>query len=254
MNTESGGEVVVGRNPVVEALKARRVRRLLVSETATPDRALKALLERAQVAGINPQTVPPHVLERHAAGTTHQGVVAICDPKTYYTLDEILDSAQAAGQEPFLILLDGVEDPHNLGAVLRVADGVGAHAVVIPARGAASLTPTVFKASAGAAEHVPVVMVANLTDTVLQLKKKHIWVGIAEADAGKPYYDERLTGPLAIVMGSEGSGVSRPIVKHADFAVHIPLRGQVTSLNVSVATAVLAFERARQLAHKARSG
>lgn len=244
-------DVVVGRNPVVEALKAGRVLRLLVSENATPDRVLKALLERAKDAGVVPETVPASTLGRYAQGTVHQGVVALCETRTYWTLDEVLASAREKGEPPFLILLDGVEDPHNLGAVLRVADGAGAHGVVIPARGAAGLTPTVFKSSAGAAEHVPVAQVSNLTDAVLHLKRAEVWVGIAEATQGKAYYDERLTGPLALVLGSEGAGVSRPVAKHADFALHIPLRGKVSSLNVSVACAVLAFERARQLAHKA---
>lgn len=247
-------DVVAGRNPVVEALKAGRVRRLLVSETATPDRVLKALLERARDAGVVPETVPTSQLGRYAQGTAHQGVVALCDPRTYWTLDEVLEVARSRGEDPFLILLDGVEDPHNLGAVLRVADGAGAHGVVVPARGAAGLTPTVFKSSAGAAEHVPVAQVSNLTDAVLHLKRAEVWVGVAEANLGKAYHDERLTGPLALVLGSEGAGVSRPVAKHADFALHIPLKGRVTSLNVSVACAVLAFERARQQAQGAGRG
>jgi len=245
------GDVVVGRNPVVEALKAGRVKRLLISNTAQMDRAMKVLLDRAGEAGVSPETVPPATLERLAVGTTHQGVVALCEARTYWTLDEVLSIAKEKGEAPFLLLLDGVEDPHNLGAILRVADGAGAHGVVIPSRGATGLTPTVFKASAGAAEHVPVAMVGNLTEAVMHLKREQIWVGVAEADAGRPYYEERLTGPLALVLGSEGSGVSRPIAKHADFVMHIPLKGGVSSLNVSVATAVLAFERARQLAQGA---
>ena len=245
-------QVVAGRNPVVEALKARRVRRLLVSETAQRDKAMKALLDRAHEAGVMPETVPPSQLERLAGGIAHQGVVALCEARSYWTLDEVLARAKEKGEDPFLILLDGVEDPHNLGAVLRVADGAGAHGVVIPSRGATGLTPTVFKASAGAAEHVPVAMVSNLTDAVLHLKRAEVWVGVAEATMGKAYYDERLMGPLALVLGSEGSGVSRPVAKHADFALHIPLRGGVTSLNVSVACAVLAFERARQIVGRSR--
>lgn len=241
-------DVVVGRNPVVEALKAGRVHRLLVSETASPDRVMKLLLERARDAGVVPETVPVREIERYAQGTTHQGVLALCEPRTYWTLDEVLELARGRNEDPFLILLDGVEDPHNLGAVLRVADGAGAHGVVVPARRAAGLSPTVFKSSAGAAEHVPVAQVSNLTDAVLHLKRANVWVGVAEADLGKPYYEEKLVGPLALVLGSEGSGVSRPVAKHADFALHIPLRGGVSSLNVSVACAVLAFERVRQLA------
>jgi 23S rRNA (guanosine2251-2'-O)-methyltransferase len=240
--------VVAGRNPVVEALKARRVERLLVSETATQDKALRALLERAREAGVPPEIVPAGMIERHAAGVAHQGVLAFCEERGYATLEELLGIARSRGEDPFLILLDGVEDPHNLGAILRVADGAGAHGVVIPGRGATGLTPTVFKASAGAAEHVAVAQVGNLTDAVLQLKRAEVWVGMAEADGGRFYYEENMTGPLALVMGSEGHGVSRPVAKHCDFAVKIPLQGSVTSLNVSVATAILCYERVRQLA------
>lgn len=241
-------DVVAGRNPVAEALKAGRVQRLLVSETAAHDKAMRALLERAKAANVVPETVPLGAIERHAPGVVHQGVVALCEPRGYWTLDEVLASARARNEDPFLILLDGVEDPHNLGAILRVADGAGAHGVVIPGRGAVGLTPTVLKSSAGAAEHVPVAQVGNLTDAVLHLKREQVWVGIAEATQGKPYYQERLTGPLALVLGSEGAGVSRPVAKHADFALHIPLKGKVNSLNVSVACAVLCFERVRQQA------
>jgi 23S rRNA (guanosine2251-2'-O)-methyltransferase len=231
---------------VTEALKAGRVDRLLVSETAVQDKVIKALLERAQAAGVAPERVGTAQLDRLAPGVVHQGVVALCEPRTYWTLDEILARAREKGEDPFLLLLDGVEDPHNLGAILRVADGAGCHGVVIPGRGATGLTPTVFKASAGAAEHVPVAQVGNLTDAVLHLKREEVWVGVAEANQGRPYYEERLKGPLALVLGSEGAGVSRPVAKHADFALHIPLKGQVNSLNVSVAAAILAFERVRQ--------
>lgn len=240
--------IVAGRNPVVEALKAKRVQRLLISETATQDKVLRALLERATAAGVRPEIVPAATIERNAQGVAHQGVLAFCEERDYHTLDEVLAIAREKGEDPFLILLDGVEDPHNLGAILRVADGAGAHGVVIPGRGAAGLTPTVFKSSAGAAEHVPVAQVGNLTDAVMQLKRAQVWVGMAEADAGRFYYEENMTGPLALVMGSEGYGVSRPVAKHCDFAVKIPLKGAVTSLNVSVATAILAYERVRQLA------
>ena len=240
--------VVAGRNPVVEALKAKRVMRLLVSETVTHDKALRALLDQARAAGVSPETAPQATLDRRAAGVAHQGVLAYCEERGYASLDEVLSIARERGEEPFLILLDGVEDPHNLGAILRVADGAGAHGVVIPGREAVGLTPTVFKASAGAAEHVAVAQVGSIMDAVLQLKRADVWIGMAEAGAGRYYYEETLTGPLALVMGSEGYGVSRPVAKHCDLAVKIPLKGAVTSLNVSVATAILAYERVRQLA------
>jgi len=240
--------IVAGRNPVVEALRANRVERLLVSETATGDKALKALLDEARAAGIAPHVVPSGMIERHAAGVAHQGVVAFCEERDYASLDEILGIAGERGEDPFVLLLDGVEDPHNLGAILRVADGAGAHGVVIPGRHATGLTPTVYKASAGAAEHVAVAQVGSLTDAVLALKRAKVWVGMAEAGAGRYHYEENLTGPMALVMGSEGYGVSKPVAKHCDFAVKIPLRGSVTSLNVSVATAILCYERVRQVA------
>ena len=240
--------IVAGRNPVIEALKAKRVERLLVSESASQDKALRAVLDRAEAAGVTAERVPLGTIERHAAGVVHQGVLAFCAERTSYTLNDILDIAKSRGEDPFVILLDGVEDPHNLGAILRVADGAGAHGVVIPGRGATGLTPTVYKSSAGAAEHVAVAEVGNITDAVLQLKRAQVWVGMAEANAGRYHYEENMTGPLALVMGSEGYGVSHPVAKHCDFAVKIPLKGAVTSLNVSVATAILCYERVRQLA------
>lgn len=248
MRKESG-EVVAGRNPVMEALKAGRVYQLYLSDTIQLDKVVRGLIEQARAAGVVPQTVQPARLD-NLAGTNHQGVVALCEQRAPYTLDELLEIAKGRNEDPFILLLDGVEDPHNLGAVLRVADCVGAHGVVVPGRGAAGLTPTVFKSSAGAAEHVPLVEVGSITDAVNHLRRANVWVGYAEANAGKAHWDERLTGPLAIVMGSEGAGVSKPVMKQADFAIHIPLRGSVNSLNVSVATAVVAFERARQLAAK----
>ena len=238
--------IVAGRNPVIEALKADRVERLLISESATEDKGLKAVLHHAEAAGVRPERVPAGMIERHSAGVAHQGVVAFCEERESYSLNEVLDIAHSRNEPPFLILLDGVEDPHNLGAILRVADGAGAHGVVIPGRGATGVTPTVSKSSAGAAEHVPVVQVGSLTDAVLTLKRANVWVGMAEANAGKFHYQENLTGALALVMGSEGYGVSHPVAKHCDFAVKIPLLGSVTSLNVSVATAILCYERVRQ--------
>lgn len=240
--------IVVGRNPVVEALKAKRVRRLLVSESAAQDKAMRQLLERASEAGVRPEPAPAAMLERYAEGVPHQGVLAFCEERDFSSLKEILDIARARNEPPFLLLLDGVEDPHNLGAILRVADGAGVHGVVIPSREAVGLTPTVYKSSAGAAEHVAVAQVGSITDAVLQLKREEVWVGMAEANAGRYHYEENLTGPLALVMGSEGYGVSHPVAKHCDFAVKIPLKGHVTSLNVSVATAILCYERVRQLA------
>jgi 23S rRNA (guanosine2251-2'-O)-methyltransferase len=244
-------EPVAGRNPVLEALRANRpLARIYLAEGARADASVTEIRALAEEAGVPVESAPTGKLERLAGGTGHQGVVAMAVLRTAATVDDMLATARARSEDPFLILLDHVEDPHNLGAVLRVADGAGAHGVIIPTRRAVGVTPGVYKASAGAAEHVPVAEVTKLVDAVTQLKRAGVWVGAAEAGEGKPYYAERLTGPIAIVLGGEDKGVSRPVMKHADFTTHIPLRGKVNSLNVSVATAILAFERVRQLSQK----
>ncbi|HLE96340.1 MAG TPA: 23S rRNA (guanosine(2251)-2'-O)-methyltransferase RlmB [Candidatus Thermoplasmatota archaeon] len=240
-------EVVAGRNPVLEALRAgRRVHRLAVGRGVREDGAVAEILRLAAERSVPLSRVLPADLDRLADGATHQGVVALVDGRPSLSLEDVLARARSRGEDPFLIVLDRVEDPHNLGAVLRVADGAGAHAVVVPERGSAKLTTTVHKTSAGASEWVPVVVAPSTMVAVDHLKRAGVWVGGAEADATKDYWDERLTGPLAIVLGSEGAGISAPVRKHLDFVVRIPMAGKVSSLNVSVASALLAYERARQ--------
>lgn len=239
---------LLGRRPVVEALRAGRdVRRILLSAGAKEEGAVAELVALARERGVEVRRVEPVELERMSGGESHQGVVALAEPLPEYSLEDLLARAAARNEPPFLLLLDHVEDPHNLGAVLRVADGAGAHGVVIPRRGAAGLTPGAVKSSAGASEHVPVVEVGNLMEALVKLKKAEVWIGAADAEKGRIYWEEKLTGPLALVMGSEGHGLSHPVAKHCDFFVKIPLGGALESLNVSTATAVLAFERRRQM-------
>lgn len=245
-------EPLVGKNPVLEALRAgRRMSVVYLGESSVRDKAVAEILRLAESAGVAVRRATPVQLERLAMGTHHQGVIALAERRGYATLDHLLDRAREKKEDPFLILLDGVEDPHNLGAVLRVADGAGAHGVVIPGREAVGLTPGVYKASAGAAEHVPVCQVSSLATAIARLKEAQVWVGGAEASEGRSCFEEKLTGPLALVLGSEGAGLSHPVKKHLDFLVHVPMRGVVNSMNVSVATAILAFERVRQLKHGA---
>lgn len=244
---------LLGRRPVVEALRAGRdVRRILLSAAAREEGALAELLKLADERGVEVRRVPPAELDRLAGGESHQGVVALAAALPDLDVADVLARAAQRGEPPFLILLDHVEDPHNVGAILRVADGAGAHAVVVPRRGAAGLTPGAVKSSAGASEHVPVVEVGNLMEALQKLKKADVWIAAADAEKGKIYWNEKLTGPLAIVMGSEGHGISHPIAKHCDFFVRIPLAGALGSLNVSTATAVLAFERRRQMAQEGK--
>ncbi|HVL48164.1 MAG TPA: 23S rRNA (guanosine(2251)-2'-O)-methyltransferase RlmB [Candidatus Thermoplasmatota archaeon] len=239
--------LVLGRKPVLEALAgSRHVRRIHLLDPDSKDANVRAIVAAAEAAGVPVLRATAGALDRLARGTSHQGAAAECEPLEYVSLDDILKLAERRGEPAFIILLDHVEDPHNLGAVLRVADGAGAHGVVIPERGAAGLGPAAIKASAGAAEHVPVARVSTTMDAVNRLKRAGVWICGTAADEGKTYFDERLTGPLALAMGSEGEGLSGPVRKHVDFFVRIPMKGGVSSLNVSVATAIIAYERLRQ--------
>ena len=179
----------------------------------------------------------------------HQGVIAYAAAYTYATVDDMLQKAKDAGEDPFLIFLDNVEDPHNLGAIIRTANLAGAHGVVIPKRRAVGLTATVAKASAGAINYTPVAKVTNLSQTIEALKEQGMWFVCADMD-GQPMYDLNLTGSIGVVMGNEGSGVSELVKKHCDFVASIPMKGDIDSLNVSVATGVLTYEIVRQRLQK----
>ena len=175
----------------------------------------------------------------------HQGVIAYAAAYTYASIDDMLQKAKDAGEDPFLIFLDNVEDPHNLGAIIRTANLAGAHGVVIPKRRAVGLTATVAKASAGAINYTPVAKVTNLSQTIETLKQEGMWFVCADM-GGSTMYDLNLTGPIGLVMGNEGSGVSDLVKKHCDFVASIPMKGDIDSLNVSVATGVLTYEIVRQ--------
>ncbi len=175
----------------------------------------------------------------------HQGVIAVAAACEYASVEDMLQAAEQKGEAPFLILLDNIEDPHNLGAVIRTADHAGAHGVIIPKRHAVGLTETVARTSAGAVNYVPVAKVQNLTRTILDLKKKGIWFACADMD-GEVMYRQDLTGPVGLVIGSEGKGVSRLVKESCDFTVSIPMKGATGSLNASVAAGILAYEIVRQ--------
>ncbi|MEG3072551.1 MAG: 23S rRNA (guanosine(2251)-2'-O)-methyltransferase RlmB [Candidatus Syntrophopropionicum ammoniitolerans] len=191
------------------------------------------------------QKVDRRRLEQLVSNAAHQGVVAFLAAKEYVDIEDILASVEA-DEEPFLIILDEISDPHNLGAILRTADAAGAHGVVIPRRRSAPLTPTVAKSSAGAIEYVKVARVTNLPQTIDQLKKKGLWIIGAAPDGGELYWESRLDGPLGMVIGVEGKGLGRLVKERCDNLVHLPMLGQVNSLNASVAAAVLAYEVLRQ--------
>lgn len=236
--------LLIGRNPVSEAIKAgREIDKILFQKDVQG--SAKALISVAKQQGLQIQFVDKIVLDRLAPGRPHQGVAAYVAAHTYVDVDDILNAAKEKGEDPLVVILDGLEDPHNLGAILRSCDGAGAHGVIIPARRSVSLTETVAKASAGAIEYVPVAKVSNLAQTVDELKEKGLWVAAVDMD-GKSYKDADLKGPLAIIIGGEGCGVSRLLREKSDYIVSMPMKGHVNSLNASNAAAIILYEAASQ--------
>lgn len=240
-------EKLFGINPVLEALRAGRpVQRLLIAEQRRHDRGVNEILKLARERCIEVRAVPRDELSRAAANAAHQGVVAYAASRVYSSLDEILKLPAQKGEPALLLVLDGVEDPRNLGAILRTADAAGVHGVIIPDRRAAGLTETVAKASAGALEYVPVVKVVNIANTLEDLKEAGLWVAGADAGGEMAYWDADLLGPTALVLGGEGKGVRRLVREKCDYVVSIPLLGRISSLNVSAAAAILLYEAVRQ--------
>ena len=236
-------DLVVGRNAVREALKAGRPADSLLVQRGERSGAVLPLIAECKEKGIIVKEVDQKKLDFLCGHAHHQGVILIAAAHEYATVEQILARAEEKGEAPFLILCDSLEDPHNLGAIIRTAECCGAHGVIIPERRSVSLSGIVSKTSAGALEYVPVARVTNLNATIRELKEKNIWVVAADMD-GVPYREADLTGPLALVIGSEGKGVSRLVKENCDMTVSIPMKGRINSLNASVAAAVLMFETA----------
>ena len=239
-------DVIAGRNSVGEALKSGRPLNKLFIAKGERQGSLRELAGIAKDKGILVQEVEPQRLAQLAPGQRHQGVVAMASPVEYAEVEDILAAAEAKGEAPLLVVLDELEDPHNLGAVLRSVDAAGAHGVIIPKRRSCPLSTTVAKTSAGAVEYVPVARVANLAQTLDKLKKAGVWVAGCDMDGTENYFEASLKGPLALVIGGEGRGLGRLVKEHCDFLVRIPLQGHVNSLNASVACSLVLYEAVRQ--------
>lgn len=239
---------IYGRHPVMEALRAGApVRRLLLDERQKGRGAMAALLDEATAQAIPVERLSRGRLERLLDdGANHQGVAAALPPYHYSELEPLLARAAERQEPPLLLLLDGIQDVHNLGALLRSAEAVGAHGVVIPEHRAAGITGTVYRTSAGALHHLPVAQVTNLVQAMARLKEAGLWIAGLEMAGSEPYDQVRLTGPMAVVVGAEGRGLGRLVAERCDFLVHLPMRGKVGSLNASVAGAVLLYEVLRQ--------
>ena len=243
--TESDGNVISGRNAVRELLESGRDIEKIYVQKGEREGSLNQIIAIARERKILIKDAERTKLDEMSCGGRHQGVVAIASEREYATVDDILAYAAEKGESPFVIILDGVEDPHNLGAIIRSADCSGAHGVIIPKNRAVGLTQTVAKSSAGAIEHMAIAKVTNIAATVELLKKKGVWVFAAEA-GGDAYYDTDFNCATAIVLGSEGDGVSSIVKEKSDYIVSIPMYGKVNSLNVSTAAAVILSEVARQ--------
>ncbi|WP_227874295.1 23S rRNA (guanosine(2251)-2'-O)-methyltransferase RlmB [Tumebacillus algifaecis] len=247
--SDSSNEQVEGRHPVLEALRSgREINKILVAEGAQG--SITELLGKARAKNIIIQSVPRAKLDQISEGRNHQGIIAYIAAKEYVELDVILAAANNSPRPGLIIVLDEIEDPHNLGSILRSVDGVGAHGVIIPKRRAVPLTATVAKASAGAIEHVPVARVPNISQTIEQLKKEGYWVVGTDVDGENMYHQVDLTGPTVLVIGNEGKGLGEVVKKRCDYLVRLPMIGQVQSLNAGVATGILLYETLRQRGEK----
>ena len=236
---------ICGKNAVLEAFRSGRTVDRLYVQKDLRDRKLDTILREAKKQGTLLRFCTKEKMNEMAQGESHQGVIATTSVIPYAKMEDLFKRAEEAGEPPFFLLLDEVEDPHNLGAILRTACVAGAHGVIIPKVRSAGLTAAAFRASAGAASHVPVVRVGNLVQTMESLKKQGLWFVAADMK-GQCMYDLDLTGPMVLVVGNEGRGVSRIVSEHCDYIASIPMHGDLGSLNVSVALGVLGYEIVRQ--------
>ncbi|EKY4013622.1 23S rRNA (guanosine(2251)-2'-O)-methyltransferase RlmB [Listeria innocua] len=241
MEQENEQEWIGGRNPVLEVLRSDRDIHKIYVQEGSQKGVLKQVLTLAKERKIQVQFVPKQKIEKVVSGA-HQKVAAQVAAYQYAELDDLFAAAEAKDEMPFFIILDELEDPHNLGSIMRTADSVGAHGIIIPKRRSVGLTQTVAKASTGAMEYVPVVRVTNMVRTMEELQKRGLWIFGTDAKGSSDYRTMDVDMPLAIVIGSEGFGMSRLVREKCDFLVHLPMRGKVTSLNASVAASLLLYE------------
>ena len=243
-DTPAKDGVVFGRNAVRELIASGRTIDRIIVRAGPQEGSLGEIVAKAKKHGVIVSEAPGAKLDAICGGGNHQGIAAFCAEKDYASLDDVFAAAEEKGEAPFIVICDGVEDPHNLGAIIRTCECAGVHGVIIPNRRSCGLTPTVAKTSAGAVEHMNIVKVTNLADTVEKLKKRGVWIYACEV-GGDDYFGVDFSGPCAVILGSEGDGVSRLLLERSDFRVSIPMRGKVNSLNVSTAAAVVVMHASR---------
>ena len=246
LEREDAENILEGRNALTEALASgRAIDKVFIAEGST-DRALARLAAQAKQAGAVVVETDRRKLDQMSATGAHQGVIAMVAAHSYATLDDILNRAKERGEAPLIVICDELSDPHNLGAIIRTAECAGAHGVVIPKRRSVGLTAIVGKASAGALEYMPVARVTNITNAIKELKERGVWIFGTAAEGATPLYQADLKGAAAIVIGTEGDGMSRLVAESCDLKVSIPMKGRISSLNASAAAAILLYEAVRQ--------
>lgn len=236
--------IICGRNPVLEALRSgREIDRLLVAH-GTGGGSVTAIIAKCRAKGILIKEISPQKLDYYCGGANHQGVAVMFASQEYATVEDMFALAETRGEKPFLIICDEIEDPHNLGAIIRTAEATGVHGVIIPERRSASLNATVAKAACGALEYVPVVRVTNIANTIDALKQRGVWVFGADMD-GDDYTRTDFDTPCALVIGNEGKGIGALTAKKCDAVISLPMHGKINSLNASVAAGILMYEVVR---------
>lgn len=237
---------IEGRNPVMEALRSdREIDKILIANGAQQG-SIQKIIGMAKDKGILIQYVEKQKIDQLSESHSHQGVLAYVAAYGYADVEDIIKKAEEKGEDPFIIILDEITDPHNLGSVIRTANAAGAHGIIIPKRRSVGLTAVVAKTSAGALEYVPVAKVSNISQTIDNLKTRGIWVVGADMEGEQTYYKADLTGKIALVIGSEGLGIGRLIKEKCDFLINIPMKGEVGSLNASIAASIIIYEVMKQ--------
>ena len=237
---------IEGRNSVIELLESKKdINKIFVTK-GEKHGSINKILAMARERNVIIVEKDKRQMEQMAQTPNYQGVIAIVPPFEYCEIEDILENAKIKNEDPFVLILDGIEDPHNLGSIIRTAETAGVHGIIIPKRRAASVNSTVSKVSAGAVEHIKIARVTNISDSIQKLKDNGLWICGTDIDAKNYYYDQDLKGPLGIVIGNEGQGMSEKVKKNCDFLVKIPMKGKVTSLNASVSTGIVVYEAVKQ--------
>ena len=246
MEKEEYNDKVEGRNAVIELLNSNRDVNKIYIQNGEKHGSINKIISIAKEKKIIINKVDKIKMDAISETKRHQGVIAIVAPYNYSTVDDIINYAKNKNEEPFILILDGIEDVHNLGSIIRTAETAGVHGIIIPKRRAASVNATVAKTSAGAIEYMKIARVNNLNDTIKKLKEEGLWIIGTEMNAKTKYYDQDLKGPIAIVIGNEGTGISSLVKKNCDILINIPMKGKINSLNASVSTGIILYEALKQ--------